>query len=442
LENSRVQTLNLSFLTPMNRTPTTQVTRRPIVLTAFATVLSLLGTTGSPAQAQAAAGAVCPAQLSGRLDRLVSRIPGQWSVLVQNQAAPGQRQNLYANQPASLLVPASNNKVFTTAAALAKLGGQYQLRTPVLGDVAGSELATLRIVGQGDPSFSTSHLRTLAQQLKQRGVRRVNLLIGDDTVFQGEPFNPFWATRHRGEGYAAPVNSLLLNENNIYDSSVPNPGNYLVGEFRRILTSSGIQVVKSTLVKRIPASPNEIELAAVLSPPLSRLINETNQSSNNVYAESLLKTLGRLQDPTTLDTSASGVNAVRSILTDLGVNPNRYSMVDGSGLADRDRASAEAFVQTLQAMASHPEAQTFRRSMAVSGRSGTLTNRMANTSAAGIVFAKTGTLRGSIALSGYINPPNYAPLVFSMIVNSDESDSEMRAAIDAMVVTLSRLRNC
>jgi serine-type D-Ala-D-Ala carboxypeptidase/endopeptidase (penicillin-binding protein 4) len=441
LENSRVQTLDLSFLTPMNRTPTPQVTLRPIVLTALASVLSLLGS-GAPAQAQAAGGAVCPAQLSSRLDRLVSQIPGQWSVLVQNQAMVGQRQNLYARNAESLLVPASNNKVFTTAAALAKLGGQYQLRTPVLGDVAGSELATLRIVGQGDPSFSTSDLRTLTQQLKQRGVRRVNLLIGDDTVFRGEPFNPFWASRHRGEGYAAPVNSLLLNENNIYDSSVPNPGNYLVGEFRRILTSSGIQVVQSTLVKRIPASPNEIELAAVLSPPLSRLISETNQSSNNVYAESLLKTLGRLQEPTTLDSSASGVNAVRSILTDLGVNPNRYSMVDGSGLADRDRASAEAFVQTLQAMALHPEAQTFRRSMAVAGRSGTLTNRMAKTSAAGIVFAKTGTLRGSIALSGYINPPNYAPLVFSMIVNSDESDSEMRAAIDAMVVVLSRLRNC
>lgn len=312
----------------------------------------------------------------------------------------------------------------------------------MLGNVRGSDLATLRIVGQGDPSFSTSDLRSLAQQLRQQGVRRVQLLIGDDTVFRGEPFNPFWASRHRGEGYAAPVNSLLLNENNIYDSSVPNPGNYLVGEFRRILTSSGIQVVNSTLVKRIPASPNEIELAAVQSPPVSSLIYETNQSSNNVYAESLLKTLGRLEDPSTLDTTASGVNAVRSILTSLGVNPNRYSMVDGSGLADRDRASAEAFVQTLQAMAVHPEAQTFRRSLAIAGQSGTLRNRMRGTSAAGITVGKTGTLRGAISLSGYVNPPGYAPLVFSVLVNSDSDASDVREAIDDMVVVLSRLRNC
>ena len=404
--------------------------------------LSLIPVFSRSVLAQVPAGSVCPAQLSSRLDRIVNRVPRQWSVLVQNQASVGQRQDLYANNPSTLLMPASNNKIFTTAAALTKLGGQYQLRTPVLGSAIGPELATMRVVGQGDPSFSTSQLRTLTQQLKQKGIRRVNLLIGDDTVFRGEPYNPFWATRHRGEGYAAPVNSLLVNENNIFDSSVPNPGNYFVGEFRKILTTSGIQVIQSTLVKRTPASASEIELAAVVSPPLSQLISETNQNSNNVYAEAILKTLGRFQEPTSLDSSASGVNAVRQVLSSLDVNPNRYSMVDGSGLAERNRASAEAFVQTLQAMALQPEAQTFRRSLAVAGRSGTLTNRMGNTSAAGVVSAKTGTLQGAVALSGYINAPNYSPLVFSIIVNSDDSASTLRGAIDEMVVLLSRLKNC
>ena len=404
--------------------------------------LSLIPVFSRSVLAQVPAGSVCPAQLRSRLDRIVNRIPGQWSVLVQNQASVGQRQDLYANNPSTLLMPASNNKIFTTVAALTKLGGQYQFRTPVLGSAIGPELATMRVVGQGDPSFSTSQLRTLTQQLKQKGIRRVNLLIGDDTVFRGEPYNPFWATRHRGEGYAAPVNSLLVNENNIFDSSVPNPGNYFVGEFRKILTTSGIQVIQSTLVKRTPASASEIELAAVVSPPLSQLISETNQNSNNVYAEAILKTLGRLQEPTSLDSRASGVNAVRQVLSSLDVNPNRYSMVDGSGLAERDRASAEAFVQTLQAMALQPEAQTFRRSLAVAGRSGTLINRMGNTSAAGVVSAKTGTLQGAVALSGYINAPNYSPLVFSMIVNSDDSASTLRGAIDEMVVLLSRLKNC
>jgi D-alanyl-D-alanine carboxypeptidase len=391
--------------------------------------------------AQASSGGVCAAQLSPRLNRIIDSVPGRWSVLVQNQAPIGQRRNLYMHEPSIRLIPASNNKIFTTAAALAKLGSHYQLRTPVTGNTNGSELDTLRIIGQGDPSFSTSQLRSLTQQLKNRGVRKVNLLIGDDTIFRGEPFNPFWADRHRGEAYAAPVNSLLLNENNIYSGSVPNPGNYLVGEFRKMLTTSGIQIINSTLVQRTPAPPGEVELAAVTSPPLSSLIAETNQDSNNVYAEALFKTLGRLYEPTTLDTTVSGVNAVRAILTELGVNPNRYSMVDGSGLAERNQASAEALVQTLQAMAQRSDADVFRRSLPIAGRSGTLQNRLVNTAAEGVVTGKTGTLRGAISLSGYVNSGS-SPLVFSILVNSNRSAATVRGAIDQMVVLFTQMKNC
>ena len=153
--------------------------------------LSLIPVFSRSVLAQVPAGSVCPAQLSSRLDRIVNRVPGQWSVLVQNQASVGQRQDLYANNPSTLLMPASNNKIFTTAAALTKLGGQYQLRTPVLGSAIGPELATMRVVGQGDPSFSTSQLRTLTQQLKQKGIRRVNLLIGTIRYFEVSHTIPF-----------------------------------------------------------------------------------------------------------------------------------------------------------------------------------------------------------------------------------------------------------
>lgn len=387
-------------------------------------------------------GGICPAQLGGTLDRIVNQLPANWSVLVQTQAPRGIRQNLYSRNPFTQLVPASNNKLFTTAAALTRLGAQYQLRTPVFGNSNTSDLATLRVIGQGDPSFSSAQLNSLTQQLRQKGIRQVGLLIGDDTVFRGADFNPYWDQEDRGQGYAPPVNSLMLNQNNIYTGAVPNPGNYFVGEFRNRLANAGIQVKGSTLVKRTPAPPGEVELASVISPPLSRLIFETNQESDNAYAEAILKTLGRLQDPNGSDSTASGVTAVRSILSELGVNPNRYSMVDGSGLADRNRASAEAFVQTLQAMAESPNADVFRRSLAVAGVSGTLSSRFRNTPARGIVFAKTGTISGVVSLSGYVTPPGYSPVVFSVIVNSGYSASTVRASVDSLVVALTRLRNC
>ncbi len=452
--------------------------------------------------------AVCPAQLNAAVGNIATRTGGRWSILVQTQGAPTQRQNLLNRDGSVLLVPASNNKILTTAAAFKRLGAQYRIRTSVLGNTKGPNLATLRLVGRGDPSLTTPKLNTLAQQLTQKGVRQVTQLIGDDTYFRGPAINPLWDPEDLGQAYAAPINSLILNQNIIGLNLIPqqqgqplrvqwddptdatdwildnqtvtvapgagesidmtrdggvltltgqlqtgsepdlegvaidNPGNYLVRKFRTVLANTKIAVTSSTLVKLTPALATDLELAAVESPPLSKLIFETNQESNNTYAEALLKTLGRVQMPTSQDATASGIAAAKSALTELGVNPNRYSMVDGSGLADRNRASAEAFVQALQGVALLPDARLYRESLPVAGVSGTLKTRFRNTPAQGIVFAKTGTITGVVSLSGYITPPTYAPLVFSIIVNSDQSATAVRRSVDDVVILLTRLKTC
>lgn len=437
-----VQTLSVNAQTPLPLPPRTQPT--PLPLPPRSTTPLPLPSRSTPVRPVQAPvnGGICPAQLGSTLDRIVDRLPASWSVLVQTQAAPGVRRNLYARNPFTQLAPASNNKIFTTAAALVRLGAQYQIRTPVFGNSSTPNLVTLRVIGQGDPSFGTAQLNSLTQQLRQRGVRQVDQLIGDDTAFRGAEYNRYWDADDRGQPYAPLINSLMLNQNSTYSNAIANPGNYFVSEFRTRLAGAGIQVKSSTIVKRTSAPPGEVELAAVSSPPLSTLIFAMNQDSDNAYAEALLKTLGRLQDPSSLDSTTSGVAAVRSILTDLGVNPNRYRMVDGSGLAGNNRASAEAFVQTLQAMALRPDGDIFRRSLPVGGVSGTLSSRFRGTPAQGIVSAKTGTISGVVALSGYVTPRNYSPIVFSILVNSGNSASTVRASVDSLVVALARLQNC
>ncbi|MGI0485752.1 D-alanyl-D-alanine carboxypeptidase/D-alanyl-D-alanine-endopeptidase [Pantanalinema rosaneae CENA516] len=460
--------------------------------------------------AQTATG-VCPAQLPAALNRIATRSSVQWSILVQTQGAAGNRSNLYNRNAATQLIPASNNKLFTTAAALTQLGPQYRLRTVVTGTGNGANLTTLRIIGQGDPSLTTSQLTTLVQQLSQKGIRQIGQLIGDDTYFRGAAVNPNWKAGDTLAGYGAPVNSLMLNQNAIgltlfpqrvgqplriqWDdptdasdwrinnrtttvsasqgeyvdayrassgwvvtvegqlragaaseqvaASIPNPGNYLIQKFRNALSQANIQVSQSTVVKASAAPPGETELAAIASPPLSQLLQETNRESNNVYAEALLKTVGRVQSPSNQDATTAGAAAIKAILTPLGVNPNRYSMVDGSGLAARNRASAEAFVQTLQAMAQSPHAAIFRNSLPVAGVSGTLKNRFRNTPVQGRLQAKTGTIGGVVALSGYLTPPNYPPVVLSIVANySNDSAANVRKDMDDMVLTIARLRAC
>ena len=92
-------------------------------------------------------------------------------------------------------------------------------------------------------------------------------------------------------------------------------------------------------------------------------------------------------------------------------------------------------------MSKSSQAEVFRASLPVAGVSGTLKNRFLNTSAQGIVQAKTGTMMGVVSLSGYVNVPNYETLVFSIMVNqSEQPASVVRKAMDEIVVLLTQLK--
>jgi D-alanyl-D-alanine carboxypeptidase/D-alanyl-D-alanine-endopeptidase (penicillin-binding protein 4) len=103
----------------------------------------------------------------------------------------------------------------------------------------------------------------------------------------------------------------------------------------------------------------------------------------------------------------------------------------------------EALVQTLRGMARSPNATIFRNSLAVAGSQGTLQNRFQNTPIQGRLQGKTGALSGVAALSGYLDPPNYPPLAFSILLNHfDQPVRSVRPAIDEIVLLLGRLRSC
>jgi D-alanyl-D-alanine carboxypeptidase/D-alanyl-D-alanine-endopeptidase (penicillin-binding protein 4) len=117
--------------------------------------------------------------------------------------------------------------------------------------------------------------------------------------------------------------------------------------------------------------------------------------------------------------------------------------VDGSGLSRHNLASPKAIAQTLQLMAKTPQARVYRDSLPVAGVSGTLRNRFRNTVAQGNIQAKTGSMTGVSALSGYLDVPGYQPLVFSIMVNqSEQSLTTLRQGIDEIVLLLTRLRSC
>lgn len=169
----------------------------------------------------------------------------------------------------------------------------------------------------------------------------------------------------------------------------------------------------------------------IRSTSISDWIKVTNLKSNNTYANVLLSYLG-------------GSQSVEQALTNLGVDAKGYHLKDGSGLSRNNLATPRTLVSTLRAMYHAKGNDVFLASLPVAGISGTLKNRLRHTSAEGAVRAKTGTLRGVKALSGYINHPEYGVLVFSIITNqsTNQSSYSVVQAIDEIVLKLSTLTNC
>jgi D-alanyl-D-alanine carboxypeptidase/D-alanyl-D-alanine-endopeptidase (penicillin-binding protein 4) len=156
----------------------------------------------------------------------------------------------------------------------------------------------------------------------------------------------------------------------------------------------------------------------------------TNLRSDNFYADTLLKRIG-------------GGATAKQILAELGINPQGFHFADGSGLSRRNLATPRVLVDTLRVMYSNPQRDVFFASLPTAGISGTLRNRMRQTPVQGIVHAKTGTLTGVRALSGYLDHQQHGTLVFSIIANHpNQSGTALVRAIDEMVITLNTTASC
>jgi serine-type D-Ala-D-Ala carboxypeptidase/endopeptidase (penicillin-binding protein 4) len=170
-------------------------------------------------------------------------------------------------------------------------------------------------------------------------------------------------------------------------------------------------------------------------PPLDleawlKSIGLVNRNSDNKQANQLLSQMG-------------GVQAIQTTIAALGVNPDTYKQVDGSGLSRSNRAEPITFVNLLKGMSGTPGSKIFYDSLSIAGMNGTLSNRLTDPFLEGRVHAKTGTLKGVRTLSGYLDNPNYGKLVFSIMVNqSGLSGKVMTNAIDEMVLDLAQMKNC
>lgn len=175
------------------------------------------------------------------------------------------------------------------------------------------------------------------------------------------------------------------------------------GAFEAALIDAGVAVD----AVRFGAAPAELrELATHDSAPLKEIINTTNKTSNNVYAETLFKLIGAAhiadggdRRPATAEDAEAGA---RAALTPLSLHWDGVRLGNGSGLYHATKVTARAVVDLLRGMwASGELGAQWRGTLAIAGVAGTLRRRLRSPGVKGQVFAKTGTLNDVTALAGY-----------------------------------------
>lgn len=348
------------------------------------------------------------------------------------------------------VVPASTQKLFVAAAALASLGPDWTYRTVVaataMPDATGTITGDLVLVGDGDPTLASptfalqveperpsTPIVALADQIVAAGVTRVTgSVLGDHSVFADQPVAVGWLPRYVDDLDATYASGLTVDagrqlyfvSESLRARAAPDPAAEAAATLTVLLTARGVVVDGSPASTRTPPDA-PVVLGEVSSPPLSVLLEFMVQESDNHMTDAVFRTLGRLGGAGgTWEAAATAVvEALRPLQLDLGA----AVLHDGSGLSREDRTTAALLALLDAQMTRSNLSQAWVPLQAVTGQSGTLSRRLTGTIAEGVVRGKTGSLSDVRAIAGAVLGPDGDTLHFA-VVGDALTDGEVPAA--------------
>jgi D-alanyl-D-alanine carboxypeptidase/D-alanyl-D-alanine-endopeptidase (penicillin-binding protein 4) len=439
---------------------------------------------------------------------------------------------LYSLNADKLFTPASNTKLFVTAAALALIGPDYKFRTTVETtgtlDRYGRLNGDLVLVGHGDPNLSGRELpydlktqrnddpiqalEALADTLVQKGVKFIDGdIIADDSYFAFERYGEGWSQDDLVGEDGAPVSALTINDNVVFVNALPadrpgekafvtvtpfadyyridnriittpagtgrkffvnrepgstvltlwgnmplddagakeavaieDPAEFAAGLFRQLLEKRGIviygrqrtrhtELASLSTFSVTAAAPSNgggnnsaqsrplqtdqpVTLASYESKPLLQDLRVVNKVSQNLHAEILLRLLGRERG--NAGTVEGGLQVLSGFLTQAGISNDQYVFYDGSGLSRQNLVTPHAIVQLLRYSSTQPWGTDYKATFPVSGVDGTLSDRFSSPQLQNRVMAKTGSLGGVKALSGFATTDSGQVVAFSIMSNN------------------------
>ncbi|MBX3727863.1 MAG: D-alanyl-D-alanine carboxypeptidase/D-alanyl-D-alanine-endopeptidase [Candidatus Sumerlaeia bacterium] len=427
---------------------------------------------------------VVPAQDRSLGERLIDAIDGDIATartfvgVLVTEADTG--RELFARFEHRLFTPASNAKLYTSAAALDTWGPDHRFRTELLARGTLAEDGTLNgdlvLVGGGDPVLRSEHLRALAARVPaELGIRAVaGRVVIDDSLYAPRLKGPGWMWDDEPDAYQMSVTALMLDYNVLTVRLFEHEGRVasrldpaadmppIVNAMRDLRAANVTREPFTDVILVRPAAgeapfqPTSVNLtmhqpspwiASVFTrmladagvvvhghaiptgdaAPIARLAHDSaplreilalfNKPSENAIGEMLLHNLA-VHRGTVPATWSAGEAALRDWLVGTaGLEADSFRIADGSGLTRYSQITPAGTVTLLTHMWNHPHRVAYLESLPVGGVDGSMRGRLVNTPAQARVFAKTGTMGGVSSLSGYVQTTDGKWRIFSILTN-------------------------
>ena len=380
---------------------------------------------------------------------------------------PATGQVLLSQDGSRLLTPASTTKLVTSVAALAVLGANATFTTRVVHGVTPDQII---LVGGGDPTLAVNQfpaqdypqpatLASLAAQtaraLKAQG--RTAVSVGYDTsLYTGPGMAPGWPQAYITTGNVTPIVSLEVDQGRLTKAGTPedsddpdnlsprttDPAGMAAASFAALLAADGIHFTGSPAAQAAPA--HAAGIASVSSPPLSAIVDQMLEESNNVIAENLARQVALATGQPASFSGAAAAEATE--LRRLGVSAG-LRLVDGSGLSPQDAIAPATLVKAVELATADARMRALLAGLPVAGFSGTLSAGQSVFSgiggaALGSVRAKTGNLGTVTALAGLVTDKNGTTLAFAFMADQIPAAGLLRTAANAIDEAAAALANC
>lgn len=319
------------------------------------------------------------------------------------------------------LVPASVNKAVTIASLLSKSGLDYRYHTKVYlgGKVDDGVLeGDLIIKGGGDPTLGTDEAPKgadftgdIVKALKKKKIETIQgKIIVDSSVFPGPATPPSWQAGDLPHSYGTGCHGFNWQHNASGKSAVKDPASKFVAHLTSALARQGIRVQGETL----ESEPKGKAIVDYISEPVSEIMRYCMKESDNLYAETFLRTLAMLGGKEA--TPERGAEIELKFWDKKGSPTAGVRMVDGSGLSRSNRLTARFLADVLVRMAGNADYASF---FPLAGVEGTLKRFLKGTNLEDYIAMKTGTMRGIQCYAGYMLDDDYAPTHVVVVLVND-----------------------